>query len=177
MVHISLGEGYKAFERAGHLECIDIDECFEVNPCRTNENCVNLPGSYDCDCRTGLEYNHKNEPRIQKLTSWTWRNLPVVRSAVKCIDIDECANDLLKSEGVQRACQSNAECVNAFGYYMCHCISGAFPSDLISSNKIKTLWKPRRLYQCWRRMRRHRWVFIISLWWRIRRNGRLCRRV
>ena len=58
---LSSVKGYKAFERAGHLECIDIDECLEINPCQTNEICTNLPGGYDCDCRTGLEYNSNRE--------------------------------------------------------------------------------------------------------------------
>ena len=46
----------------------------------------------------------------------------------QCIDIDECEHGVVKfSDGiVQRACQRNAYCENAFGYYMCHCISGPF---------------------------------------------------
>ena len=36
------------------LESLDIDECFEeCNPCKNRAKCVNLQGSYRCDCKPG----------------------------------------------------------------------------------------------------------------------------
>ena len=50
---------------------------------------------------------------------------------LKCIDVDECEHGVVEfSDGVvQKACQRNAYCENAFGYYMCHCISGPFSNQ------------------------------------------------
>ena len=131
-------KGYKAFERAGHLECIDIDECLEINPCQTNEICTNRPGGYDCDCKTGLEYNSNRESGMHLMggtcvvLKFEFQNYQYCVSILKCVDINECENNVLKSEGVEGPCQSNAECVNAFGYYMCHCISGPLIPILVS---------------------------------------------
>ena len=45
--------------------------------------------------------------------------------------MDECEHGVVEfSDGVvQKACQRNAYCENAFGYYMCHCISGPFSNQ------------------------------------------------
>jgi len=29
---------------------IDIDECQTIQPCKAAKSCINLPGSYKCDC-------------------------------------------------------------------------------------------------------------------------------
>lgn len=33
------------------IDCsIDIDECKTIQPCRAAKTCINLPGSYKCEC-------------------------------------------------------------------------------------------------------------------------------
>lgn len=36
---------------------VDIDECVD-EPCKNGATCLNLPGSYRCDCKSG--YHGKN---------------------------------------------------------------------------------------------------------------------
>ena len=75
-------------------------------------------------------------------------------SVVKCVDINECENAELKSEGVEGPCQSNAECVNEFGYYMCHCISGPFISILVSHLNRFQKYSGVPLYTCFDQKRK-----------------------
>lgn len=37
----------------------DINECSTSNPCDTNANCQNTPGSYVCSCKSGYTGNGK----------------------------------------------------------------------------------------------------------------------
>nr|CEL66439.1 TPA: fibrillin-2 precursor, putative [Neospora caninum Liverpool] len=116
-------------------ECVDIDECAEFQKagfraCKIDELiCVNTPGSYECQCSEGLEYD---------------------ADAASCVDIDECllAKKLLFSkdregQGVtpavrlqqQRELQGgrllpgrpalcDQKCLNLVGKYECGCYPG-----------------------------------------------------
>ena len=63
---------------------------------------------------------------------------------LKCIDVDECEHGVVEfSDGVvQKACQRNAYCENAFGYYMCHCISGPFSNQGPNLSLVKLARTP-----------------------------------
>jgi len=37
--------------------CIDIDECISSSTNMCQQNCVNIPGSYSCQCRAGYRLN------------------------------------------------------------------------------------------------------------------------
>ena len=78
------------------LVCLDIDECHhQLDVCKWNQKCVNLPGSYRCVCLEGF-VSHGNQ---------------------SCIDVNECA--------VPSKCQAqNALCKNTLGSYECVCRKG-----------------------------------------------------
>ena len=40
------------------LSKIDVDECFPIGPCKNGGNCVNKPGSYECQCLGGYQGQH-----------------------------------------------------------------------------------------------------------------------
>lgn len=82
----------------GHgYNCTDINECDSLVSeldCTHNSECINLPGSYKCECRKGFKFEDR-----------------------KCIDIDECFL------GIDE-CQVNSHCVNKLGSYQCKCNEG-----------------------------------------------------
>ncbi|PFH34643.1 calcium binding egf domain-containing protein [Besnoitia besnoiti] len=118
-----------------HGTCIDIDECAEfkkagLRACKIDELiCVNTPGSYECLCAEGLEYD---------------------ADAASCVDIDECLlakKQTFSSEPratavtpivrlqQQREMQDGKllpgrpalceqQCLNLFGKYECGCYPG-----------------------------------------------------
>ncbi|KAM4593063.1 fibrillin-1 isoform 1-T1 [Odontesthes bonariensis] len=74
---------------------IDIDECREIPGVCENGVCINMIGSFRCECPIGFFYNDK---------------------LLICEDIDECQNGPV--------CQQNADCLNMPGSYRCECKSG-----------------------------------------------------
>uniref|UniRef100_A0A672GEV1 Neural EGFL like 1 n=1 Tax=Salarias fasciatus TaxID=181472 RepID=A0A672GEV1_SALFA len=79
----------------------DIDECAErLIECHNHSRCVNLPGWYHCECRSGF---HDNGSYLLDGSS--------------CVDIDEC--------GLQtHTCWNDSVCVNLPGGYDCVCTTG-----------------------------------------------------
>ena len=72
--------------------CVDIDECREVeDACSSNEECVNTPGSYTCNCKSGF--------RRENLTQ-------------ACVDINECQMQ-------EDDCLPTQRCDNTIGSYTC----------------------------------------------------------
>ncbi|XP_050191621.1 protein kinase C-binding protein NELL1 isoform X2 [Myiozetetes cayanensis] len=81
--------------------CEDIDECAEgIIECHNHSRCVNLPGWYHCECRSGFHDNGSYS-----------------LSGESCVDIDECA---LKTH----TCWNDSACVNLAGGFDCLCPSG-----------------------------------------------------
>uniref|UniRef100_A0A8C6VKN0 Neural EGFL like 1 n=1 Tax=Naja naja TaxID=35670 RepID=A0A8C6VKN0_NAJNA len=79
----------------------DIDECAEgIIECHNHSRCVNLPGWYHCECRSGFHDNGTYS-----------------LSGESCVDIDECA---LKTH----TCWNDSACVNLAGGFDCLCPSG-----------------------------------------------------
>jgi hypothetical protein len=103
------------FQRNSDSECIDIDECTELNPgrkhdCGDYEECVNVPGSYECklleqfddltsnvDCAVGYESEFDGD-----LNEWV------------CVDINECDSDELNT-----CAKVSKICANIPGSYQC----------------------------------------------------------
>uniref|UniRef100_A0A3Q4C0E7 Uncharacterized protein n=1 Tax=Mola mola TaxID=94237 RepID=A0A3Q4C0E7_MOLML len=74
---------------------IDIDECREIPGVCENGVCINMIGSFRCECPIGFIYNDK---------------------LLICEDIDECQNGPV--------CQQNAACLNIPGSFRCECKPG-----------------------------------------------------
>uniref|UniRef100_A0A665X316 Fibrillin-1 n=1 Tax=Echeneis naucrates TaxID=173247 RepID=A0A665X316_ECHNA len=74
---------------------IDIDECREIPGVCESGVCINMIGSFRCECPIGFIYNDK---------------------LLICEDIDECQNGPV--------CQQNAACLNMPGSYRCDCKPG-----------------------------------------------------
>jgi protein kinase C-binding protein NELL len=79
---------------------LDINECLERggttgHHCNMNTNCVNVYGSFECECKKGYARSDK------------WN----------CVEIDECATE-------QHECDENAICSNTQGSYECTCGDG-----------------------------------------------------
>ncbi|KAG8224795.1 hypothetical protein J437_LFUL002240 [Ladona fulva] len=78
----------------------DIDECLEEgglhgHHCHSNTRCVNVPGSYICDCLPGYK-------RVDRFN---------------CAEHDEC-------ESGEHKCHEHATCTNTAGGYLCECAEG-----------------------------------------------------
>lgn len=83
--------------------CEDIDECLDKSACPPNTNCINVPGTYHCECKTGYEIKKSGEDAKD----------------VGCQDIDECS--------IRGTCfDSLTECINSPGSYDCVCNSSYF---------------------------------------------------
>ncbi|XP_036073377.1 fibrillin-1 isoform X2 [Oryzias melastigma] len=74
---------------------IDIDECREIPGVCENGVCINMIGSFRCECPIGFIYNDK---------------------LLICEDIDECQNGPV--------CQQHANCFNMPGSFRCECEAG-----------------------------------------------------
>uniref|UniRef100_A0A1I7STZ4 EGF-like domain protein n=1 Tax=Bursaphelenchus xylophilus TaxID=6326 RepID=A0A1I7STZ4_BURXY len=132
-------ECYPGFEGNGY-ECTDIDECADgLADCPSNSVCVNLPGTYMCNCSQG--YIPKGAPvdkcvdidecdlGLAKCGHKLCQNLIGGYKCVdecedgydlkdgKCVDLDECVNG-------QNNCDARAVCRNKPGGYDCFCDDG-----------------------------------------------------
>ncbi|XP_053395504.1 uncharacterized protein LOC123523715 isoform X3 [Mercenaria mercenaria] len=118
--------------------CLDIDECSDtkLNLCSDNAECVNIEGSFLCNCPTGSKLDndgrtcsecdqyHYGEKCLKRCSclngycdritgcvcrpGWTGENCDK--------DLDECSGSVCKI--------SNTECVNTPGSFLCRCKSG-----------------------------------------------------
>nr|XP_023663073.1 protein kinase C-binding protein NELL1 isoform X1 [Paramormyrops kingsleyae] len=78
----------------------DIDECAEgLIQCHNHSRCVNLPGWYHCECRSGFQDNGS-----------------YLLDGGSCVDIDECATQT-------HTCWNDSACVNLQGSFDCLCTS------------------------------------------------------
>ncbi|XP_055076971.1 protein kinase C-binding protein NELL1-like [Periophthalmus magnuspinnatus] len=76
----------------------DIDECSDtLVKCHNHSHCVNLPGSYHCDCRSGFHDDGTYQV-----------------DGSSCVDIDECSLLL-------HSCSNDSVCVNTPGGFSCLC--------------------------------------------------------
>ncbi|KAM6960686.1 fibulin-1-like [Aplochiton taeniatus] len=90
---VNCGRGYRLNEDG--RRCVDTDECEGPNGACLGHGCINLIGSYRCECKTGYIFNSIN--RV-------------------CEDINECRHY------PGRLCAQN--CKNTLGSYECSCTTG-----------------------------------------------------
>ncbi|XP_036376120.1 fibulin-1-like isoform X2 [Megalops cyprinoides] len=135
---VNCGRGYRLNE-AG-TRCVDVDECMGTDgPCQ-GHTCINLVGSYRCECRTGFLFNSIsricediNECRHYPgrlcahkcdnvLGSYQCSCMPGFRLASdgrNCDDVNECESS-----------PCSQECANVYGSYQCYCRRGYQLSDV-----------------------------------------------
>ncbi|EDL01537.1 nidogen-2 precursor [Mus musculus] len=145
--------------------CVDVNECATgFHRCGPNSVCVNLVGSYRCECRSGYEFaddqhtciliapppnpcldgSHTCAPEGQARcihhggSSFSCACLPgFIGTGHQCSDVDECA---------ENRCHEAAICYNTPGSFSCrcqpgyrgdgfHCTSDTVPEDSISGLK------------------------------------------
>uniref|UniRef100_A0A3B4BMG8 EGF-like domain-containing protein n=1 Tax=Periophthalmus magnuspinnatus TaxID=409849 RepID=A0A3B4BMG8_9GOBI len=128
---ITCGRGYHLTEDGAR--CEDVDECRAGGVCG-GHGCVNLIGSYRCECRVGYVFNS-----ISKLCDDIneCRHYPGTLCAHKCENTDgsyrcsctsgfKLASDARSCEDVNE-CETNPcgqECANVYGSYQCYCRRG-----------------------------------------------------
>ena len=112
----SLNKSCKRYETDltgwGTLNCVDIDECTEVNRCDLEHSvCVNHDGGYKCQCHVG----YKDSDSSVKGSDHHGND---------CINIDECDTG-------HNTCHEYADCRDTDGSYDCKCKVGFTGDGLV----------------------------------------------
>ncbi|KAI4803025.1 hypothetical protein KUCAC02_006587 [Chaenocephalus aceratus] len=134
---IPCGRGYHLIEDG--TRCEDVDECRTGIVCGVH-GCVNLVGTYRCECRNGFIFNS-----ISKLCEDIneCRHYPAQLCAHKCENTEgsykcsctigfQLTPDGRSCEDVNE-CEANPcsqECANVYGSYQCYCHRGYQLSDI-----------------------------------------------
>ena len=108
---------------------LDINECSR-NPCKNGATCVNLKGSYRCNCKTGYTgitcergkriFDLLNAAAPHRTSNRFVTNLIMIAmifyySCLFILDINECS---------KRPCKNRGTCINLKGSYRCTCKTG-----------------------------------------------------
>ncbi|XP_030627474.1 fibulin-1 isoform X2 [Chanos chanos] len=135
---INCGRGYHL--NAEGTRCVDIDECIGPdNPC-AGHGCINLVGSYRCECRTGFIFNsitrvcedinecrhypgrlcaHKCDNLLGSYKCSCTTGFKLASDGRNCDDLNECESN-----------PCSQECANVYGSYQCYCRRGYQLSDV-----------------------------------------------
>ncbi|XP_073434012.1 nidogen-2 [Dendrobates tinctorius] len=143
----SSGQNYTCVCATGYhgdgRDCTDVDECETgVANCGRNTQCLNLPGSYKCECQpryefsadgqncipSGVSFSNPCEDGTHGCDTTTSQCVPrgdgvftcecfpgYTRSEQTCIDVNECT---------ERRCHPDATCTNTPGSFSCDCNHG-----------------------------------------------------
>ncbi|KAM7414979.1 hypothetical protein PAMA_019680 [Pampus argenteus] len=134
---VNCGRGYHL--NGDGTRCVDIDECKGLETVCAGHGCVNLVGSYRCECTTGYIFNsisrvcedidecrhypgrlcgHKceNTPGSYKCSCTS--GFKLASDGRNCDDLNECESN-----------PCSQECANVYGSYQCYCRRGYQLSD------------------------------------------------
>ncbi|XP_028967181.1 low-density lipoprotein receptor-related protein 2-like [Galendromus occidentalis] len=99
--------------------CVDLDECASVtHDCPDGTVCVNESPGFSCACRPGFRLNFTERTVLVNQSRETNESLSLHEA--KCVDIDECAENIAVCEHT---------CENVIGSYYCRCPSGKLSID------------------------------------------------
>ncbi|CAN8177115.1 unnamed protein product [Coccothraustes coccothraustes] len=120
----------RGFGPAPDGTCTDVDECAGPPPCRPSQECINLPGGFECRCPPG--YRHRDTECVDEdECQFRWcqhicANSPgafacrchpgfsLGPDGRSCLDVDECS----------MGARCSQRCLNTFGSFRCRCRPG-----------------------------------------------------
>ncbi|XP_075894096.1 fibulin-1 isoform X1 [Nelusetta ayraudi] len=135
---VNCGRGYHLNEEG--TRCIDIDECKSPQKACEGHGCVNLLGSYRCECQSGYIFNsisrecedinecrhypgrlcaHKCENTRGSYKCSCTTGFKLAADGRNCDDLNECESS-----------PCSQECANVYGSYQCYCRRGYQLSDM-----------------------------------------------
>ncbi|XP_067236060.1 fibulin-1 isoform X3 [Chanodichthys erythropterus] len=135
---VNCGRGYHL--NAEGTRCVDIDECAGADNSCDGHGCINLMGSYRCECKTGFNFNsisrtcedvnecrnypgrlcaHKCENILGSYKCSCTTGFKLAEDGRNCDDLNECDNN-----------PCSQECANVYGSYQCYCRRGYQLSDV-----------------------------------------------
>lgn len=107
------------FTSGDSVNCVDIDECYGLEPCDPKVRCTNLSPGFRCEaCPNGYSGQHSQGLFLTAISDPNFQRQ-------RCNDINEC------QEGISQ-CGMNSQCINTEGSYTCTCFAGFVKSN--SSN-------------------------------------------
>uniref|UniRef100_A0A665UBY8 Fibulin-1 n=1 Tax=Echeneis naucrates TaxID=173247 RepID=A0A665UBY8_ECHNA len=135
---VNCGRGYHLNEEGSR--CVDIDECKGPEKVCTGHSCINLVGSYRCECESGYIFNsitrtcedinecrhypgrlcaHKCENTLGSYKCSCTMGFKLAADGRNCDDLNECESN-----------PCSQECANVYGSYQCYCRRGYQLSDI-----------------------------------------------
>ncbi|RMB90452.1 hypothetical protein DUI87_33053 [Hirundo rustica rustica] len=117
-------------EQEEWVETVYVDECAGPPPCRPSQDCINLPGGFECRCPPGYRHRH-TECVDEDECQFRWcqhicANSPgafacrchpgfsLGPDGRSCLDVDECS----------MGARCSQRCLNTFGSFRCRCRPG-----------------------------------------------------
>uniref|UniRef100_A0A3Q4ABH0 Fibulin-1 n=1 Tax=Mola mola TaxID=94237 RepID=A0A3Q4ABH0_MOLML len=135
---VNCGRGYHLNEDG--TRCLDIDECKGTEKVCAGHGCINLLGSYRCECHSGYIFNsisrvcedinecrhypgrlcgHKCENTLGSYKCSCTTGFKLAADGRNCDDLNECDGN-----------PCSQECANVYGSYQCYCRRGYQLSDI-----------------------------------------------
>ncbi|XP_040894238.1 fibulin-1 isoform X2 [Toxotes jaculatrix] len=135
---VNCGRGYHLNEEG--TRCVDIDECKGPEKACAGHGCINLLGSYRCECEPGYNFNsitrlcedinecrhypgrlcaHKCENTLGSYKCSCTTGFKLSSDGRNCDDLNECESN-----------PCSQECANVYGSYQCYCRRGYQLSDI-----------------------------------------------
>lgn len=139
---INCGRGYHLND--GGNRCVDIDECKGPDGACAGHGCINLVGSFRCECKIGFIFNsisrvcedinecrhypgrlcaHKCENVLGSYKCSCTQGFKLASDGRNCDDLNECESS-----------PCSQECANVYGSYQCYCRRGYQLSDIDGIN-------------------------------------------